>query len=72
MSDFGLAPIKREGYKVSYDPVQTNPYLHPRSCGYVKLHDRMEHARAYFGWELMNGTDIEKLKRDPYWKYMED
>jgi len=29
-----------------------------------------EVARAYFGWELMNGADLETLKLDPYWKYM--
>jgi hypothetical protein len=29
-------------------------------------------ARNYFGQELMRGANIDGLRADPYWKYMED
>lgn len=29
-------------------------------------------ARIYFSHLLMLGADVETLKKDPYWKYMEE
>lgn len=31
-----------------------------------------ESARNYFGQELLEGAKIEELKKDPYWKYMQE
>jgi len=46
-----------------------NPYEHPK---WVYPHRRAEVARNYFAWELMHGSDIEDLKKSPYWKYYEE
>jgi len=48
-----------------------NPYPPPKNCGCVKQ-DLIEAARKYFGWAIMNGADLEALKQDAYWRYMED
>lgn len=68
MPGFGLAPMKTEGGKITYD--ELNPHVHPRHIRDTAGQIRAK-AQAYFGWELMNGADIEKLKQDPYWSYME-
>lgn len=46
-----------------------NPHPHPR---WVYTHRVKAAAKEYFAWELMNGSDVEKLKQDPYWRFYEE
>lgn len=47
-----------------------NPYPPPDSV-FPRGEKTREAALAYFGWELMNGTPVEELKKQPFWYYME-
>lgn len=60
MSEFGAA--------IPFD--DRNPYAHPKELRATVAQIQAK-ARLYFGWELVNGGNIEGLMRDPYWSYME-
>lgn len=66
---FGLAPIKREGMTVVYDEFGMNPYPPPQDV-YPRGESCKAAAQAYFGWELMNGADVNTLKKQPFWYHM--
>ena len=68
------ADIIKAVYKVVndiYDEVEVNPNPPPEQVRY-KGGDVWQAAREYFGWEIMNGTPIEHLQKNYYWKCMEN